>query len=213
MSNLHPILRDYLSLRRSLGFKLKREGSLLPDFLAFLHTSGSSVITSDLALAWAMQPATASPYWWGARLGMVRSFARYAHTIDPRTEIPPHDVLPRTQPRPQPYIYADAEVVGLMDATQHIPDPLRALTFRTLIGLLASTGMRVGEAIGLDQTHLDSEQGVITVRDGKFGKSREVPLHPTTLQAIEDYAYQRNRRFPRPVSSASSIPGRKSSLL
>ena len=202
MINLHPILRDYLSLRRSLGFKLEREGSLLPDFVAFLEASGSPVITSALALAWAMQPAAATPHWWAGRLSMVRAFARYVHTLDPRTEIPPHDVLPRTRPRLQPYIYADAEVAGLMDATQHIQDPFRALTFRTLIGLLASTGMRVGEAIGLDQADLDPNEGIITVRDGKFGKSREVPLHPTTLKALQNYACQRNRCFPRPPSPA-----------
>ena len=202
MSNLHPILRDYLSLRRSLGFKLEREGSLLPGFVTFLDRSNSPVITSALALAWAMQPMAASPHWWAARLSMVRAFARYAHTLDPRTEVPPHDVLPRTRPRPQPDIYADAEVAGLMAATQHIQDPFRALTYRTLIGLLASTGMRVGEAIDLDRTAFDVKEGVITVRNGKFGKSREVPLHPTTLKALQNYARQRNRPFPRPPSSA-----------
>jgi len=202
MSDLHQILRDYLSLRRSLGFKLEREGSLLPDFVAFLDKFRSPVITSALALAWAMQPAAATTYWWAARLSMVRTFARYAHTLDPRTEIPPHDVLPRTRPRLQPYIYADAEVVGLMDATQHIQDPFRALTLRTLIGLLASTGMRVGEAIDLNRTDLDSKEGILTIRDSKFGKSREVPLHPTALEAIEHYANQRHRRFPRPPSPA-----------
>jgi integrase len=202
MITLHPILRDYLSLRRSLGFKLEREGSLLPDFIAFLDKSRSPVITSALALAWAMQPAAATTYWWATRLSMVRAFARYVHTLDPRTEIPPQDVLPRTRPRTQPYIYADAEVAGLMNATQHIQDPFRALTFRTLIGLLASTGMRVGEAIGLDQTDLDPKEGILTIRNGKFGKSREVPLHPTTLKAIQNYACRRNRHFPRPPSPA-----------
>ena len=211
MSNLHPILRDYLSLRRSLGFKLEREGSLLPDFVAFLEASGSPVITSALALAWAMQSAAATPHWWAARLSMVRTFARYVHTLDPKTEIPPHDALPRTRSRPQPYIYADAEVAELMAATQHIQDPFRALTCRTLIGLLASTGMRVGEAIDLDQTDLDPKEGVITVRNGKFGKSREVPLHPMTLDALGDYPCQRNRRFPRPQSPAFflSLAGRR----
>jgi len=202
MSDLRRILRDYLTLRRSLGFKLEREGSLLPGFVAFLDKSGSPVITSALALAWAMEPAAATAYWWAARLSMVRAFARYAHTIDPRTEVPPHDVLPRTRPRPQPYIYADAEVADLMAATQHIQDPFRALTYRTLIGLLASTGMRVGEALGLDQADLDPKEGVITIRDGKFGKNREVPLHPTTLEALGDYADQRSRRFPWPKSPA-----------
>lgn len=202
MSDLYQLLRDYLSLRRFLGFKLEKEGRLLPDFVAFLDKSGSPVITVPLALAWAKQPATATAYWWAARLSMVRAFARYVRTIDARTEVPPDDALPRTRSRPQPYIYSDADVMGLMAVTRRIRDPFRAHTCRTLIGLLASTGMRVGEAINLDRTDLDRQEGVFTVRDAKFGKSREVPLHSTTLEAIEDYARHRRRRFSRPVSSA-----------
>lgn len=202
MSDLHQILRDYLSMRRSLGFKLEREGSLLPDFVAFLDKSGSPAITSALALAWAKQPATATAYWWATRLSMVRGFARYARTLDPRTEIPPEDILPRSRPRQQPYIYSDADVMALMAATHRIEDPFRAHTYRTLFGLLASTGMRVGEAINLDRQDLDRQEGVITVRDAKFGKSREVPLHSTTLEAIEDYTRHRNRRFHRPQDPA-----------
>ena len=202
MSDLHQILQDYLSVRRSLGFKLERAGSLLPDFVAFLDKSGSRVITSAIALVWAKQPAAATTYWWAARLSMVRAFSRYAHTIDPRNEIPPEDTLKRSRPRVQPYIYSDTEVAALMAATHHIQDLLRAHTYRTLMGLLASTGMRVGEAINLDRKDLDRQEGIITVWDGKYGKSREVPLHSTTVEAIKDYARHRNGRFPRPVSSA-----------
>lgn len=203
MSDLEQILRDYLSLRRSLGFKLERDGRLLPDFVAFLDKSGSPVITVPLALAWAKQPTTATTYWWAARLSMVRGFARYVGTIDTRTEVPPLDVLPHTRrPRQRPYIYSDADVAALMAVTHRIRDPFRAHTYRTLIGLLASTGMRVGEVINLDRTDLDREEATLTVRHAKFGKSREVPLHSTTVEAIEDYARHRRRRFSRPVSSA-----------
>lgn len=202
MSDLHLILRDYLSLRRSLGFKLEREGALLPDFVAFVEKSGSGVMTASLALSWAKQSADATPYWWATRLGMVRGFARYARTTDTRTEIPPEAVLPRIRPRHQPYIYSDANVTALMAVTRRIPHPFRAHTYRTLIGLLAATGMRIGEVIALDRTDLDREQGVITVRYGKFDKSREVPLHSTTLDAIEEYARHRYRRFSRPRSAA-----------
>lgn len=202
MSDLYPIVRDYLSLRRSLGFKLEREGALLPDFVAFLDKHGSPLITTSLALAWAKQPTDATPYWWATRLAIVRGLARYAYTLDPRHEIPARDALPRKRPRQHPYIYSDADVVALMTATHRIPDAFRAHTYRTLIGLLASTGMRVGEAIDLDRTDLDQNQGTITVRDGKFGKSREVPLHPSALDALEAYARDRRRRFSRPRSSA-----------
>jgi integrase/recombinase XerD len=197
MSELNQILRDYLSIRRSLGFKLERYERLLPDFLAFLHETGSPVITSALALAWATKPANATPRWWAQRLNMVRTFARYVHTLDARTEIPPYDLLPRTNARPQPYIYSDSEVITLMIAAGRIRDPFRADTYRTLIGLLASTGLRVGEAIGLDRSDWDREDGSITIREAKFGKSRQVPLHTTTIQALEEHARRRDRRFQR----------------
>jgi integrase/recombinase XerD len=203
MTALHETLRDYICLRRSLGFKLEREGALLPDFVAFLERSGSRVITVPLALAWAKQSPDATPYWWATRLGMVRGLARYARTIDSGHQVPPDDVLPLLKPpRPQPYIYSDADVTALMVATRRIRNPFRAYTYRTLIGLLASTGMRVGEAIELDRTDLDPERGVITVRHGKFGKSREVPLHPSTLHALQAYARHRRRRIARLTSAA-----------
>lgn len=202
MSDLHQIVRDYLSLRRSLGFKLEREGSLLPDFVAFLEKRGSRLITASFALAWAKQPTEATPYWWATRLGMVRGLARYAHTLDSRHEVPAQDALPRKRPRQHPYIYSDADVAALMAATYRIPDAFRGHTYRTLIGLLASTGMRVGEVIDLDRTDLDQDQGIITVRHSKFGRSREVPLHPSALDALEAYARDRRRRLSRPRSSA-----------
>jgi integrase len=202
MTDLLRAVREYLSIRRHLGFKLERDGALLPDFVAFLKESGSSVITGPLALAWATKPAEATAQWWATRLGMVRTFARYVQTLDPRTEIPPRDLLVWAKQRRQPYIYSDAEIAALMAATSRIGDPLRAQTYLTLIGLLASTGMRVGEVIALNRRGLTREEGVLTVHDGKFGKSREVPLHRTTLNALEDYARQRERRFRHSVGPA-----------
>jgi integrase/recombinase XerD len=202
VSGLQQVLRDYLSLRRALGFKLERQGALLPSFVASVEASGTSSITTALALAWAMKPARATARWAATRLDMVRGFARYAHTVDPRTEIPPQNLLAHPRRKPQPYIYSDAEVAALMAATRRIGDSLRAHTYRTVIGLLAATGMRVGEALALDWTWLNGEERLITVRGGKFGKSREVPLHPQTFSALEEYAGRRDRRFRRSVSSA-----------
>ena len=195
MSNLPQILRDYLSIRRSLGFKLEKYGTRLRGFLAFLEQEGSLVITSALALAWATKPANATPRWWAIRLDMVRAFARYVQTLDSRTEIPPYDLLPRSRHRLPPYVYAEEEVVALMAAADRIQHPFRAQTCCALIGLLASTGMRVGEALALDRTDLDPEEGILKVHKGKFGKSREVPLHPTTCQALENYARRRNTQM------------------
>jgi integrase/recombinase XerD len=195
MTDLHQILCDYLSMRRSLGFKLERMGKLLPDFFAFLADSGTDVITTRLAVAWACKPAAASTRWSAERLAIVRAFACYVHTIDPRTEIPPADLLPYITRRMPPYIYSDSEVTALLSATGRIGDAFRAHTYCTVIGLLASTGLRVGEAIALDGNELDDAEKVISIRDSKFGKSREVPLHPTTFQALVDYAHARDRRL------------------
>jgi integrase len=195
MTDLQQVVRDYLSIRRCLGFKLDRYGALLPDFVAFLEESGSSFITVPLSLAWATKPTGATARWWATRLDIVRKFACYAQSLDPRTEIPPRDLLARCTRRLQPYIYSDAEIATLMAATCRLGDPFRAQTYLALIGLLASTGMRVGEAIALNRQELNREESVITVLDGKFGRSREVPLHPTALRALEDYASERERHF------------------
>jgi integrase len=203
MSALQQALRNYLELRRALGFKLKRHGALLPGFVASVEASGSSVITTAAALAWATKPSRATAKWAAARLAMVRAFAAYVQTLDPRTEVPPQELLSHPPRRKSPpYIYSDEEVEAIMDATDRITDPFRAHTYRTVVGLLASTGMRVGEAIALDRSALDCEEGVITVRNGKFGKSRAVPLHPQTSSALEEYARHRDRRFRRPASPA-----------
>lgn len=203
MSDLRQTLRDYLALRRALGFKLKRYGMLLPGFVASVEASESPVITSTLAVAWATEPPRVTAKWAAARLAMVRAFASYAQTLDPRTEVPPQELLPHPpRRRLPPYVYSDEEIEVLMAATASITDPFRALTLRTVIGLLASTGMRVGEAIALDCREVDFEEGVVTVRDGKFGKSREVPLHPQTVRALELYAQRRDRHFRAAFSEA-----------
>ena len=197
MSNLHQMLADYLAIRRALGFKLAKYGTLLPDFIASLDDAGCPVITTALALAWATKPTDASRRCSAERLDIVRQFARYVHTLDPRMEIPAYDLLTRPKGRRPPYIYADGEVVALMGAADRIARPFRALTFRTLIGLLASTGMRIGEVLALDQTDLDAEQHMVTVCNGKLGRSRQVPLHTTPYETLEDYTHSRNRLFRR----------------
>jgi integrase/recombinase XerD len=203
MSVLRQALRNYLELRRALGFKLERHGALLPGFVASVEASGSSIITTAAALDWATKSSRVTAKWAAARLAMVRAFAAYVQTLDPRTEVPAQELLSHPPRRkPPPYIYSDEEVEAIMDATDRITDPFRAHTYRTVVGLLASTGMRVGEAIALDRSALDCTEGVITVRNGKFGKSRSVPLHPQASSALAEYARHRDRRFRRPANPA-----------
>ncbi len=202
MSALDTHVDDYLRLRRSLGFKLKREGQLLPQLVAYLEAAGASTVTSELAIAWARLPTDVQPLQWAHRLGSARAFAAYLKTIDPVTEVPPHDVFGARQQRPAPYLWSSTEIGRLLDATRTLSPPLRAASHEALFGLLAVSGMRVGEAIGLGQGDVDLAAGVLTIPDGKFGRSRLVPLHPTSTEALRCYAARRDRLCPRPRSSA-----------
>jgi integrase/recombinase XerD len=202
MSTLRQALQDYLEVRRSLGYKLKREGRLLPEFLDHVEGSGSPFITTSVALAWAMRPAGATSNWWATRLCCVRGFARYAHALDPSNQVPPPDLFPRRSSRLTPYLYSDEEIEALMKATCILHEPIKPSTYATLIGLLATTGLRIGEAIALDQTDVDDADGLLVVRHGKFGKSRLLPLHPTVQAALQAYACKRDQIFPHPKSPA-----------
>lgn len=194
MSTLAKHLEDYLAMRRALGFKLARPAGLLAEFVVYLNQVEAKTITTELALCWATLPAGADPAWHGARLAAVRPFARYLATIDTATEIPPADLLPARAGRATPYIYSAAEIEALIEAAGKTGWPLVGATYQSLIGLLAVTGMRVGEAIGLDRDDLDLSAGILTVHNGKFGKSRQLALHPSTATALRTYATTRDRR-------------------
>jgi integrase/recombinase XerD len=202
MSPLREALDDYLRLRRQLGFELKKHGSLLRGFVAFVEKAGAQHVTSELAVAWAKLPADARPFTWRQRLAMVREFAKYLATIDPDTEVPARDLLGARLQRVPPYIYSEAEITSLMAAAARLTPPLRAATFQTLIGLLASTGLRLGEALGLDRRDADLDRGLLHVRAGKHGRQREVPMHDTTTAALHGYAQLRDRLSPAPESPA-----------
>jgi integrase len=198
MSALRQALEQYLSTRQALGFKLRGYRSRLSDFVAYVDKVGATTITSEVALAWATKPQNVHPYTWTVRLSMVTGFARYFNTLDPACEVPPADLLThRRRPRPEPYLYSDAEVVALLDACGRLSPPLRAATYRTLFGLLAVSGMRVGEAIHLNRDDVDLERGLLVVWQGKFRKSREVPLQPSTVEALHAYAQRRDELRPR----------------
>jgi integrase/recombinase XerD len=207
MSPLRHALADYLRIRRGLGFELREEGRLLDGFVEFLERAGAERITTELALAWATS-TPAHPHWHRRRLGLVRGLARYVATLDPATEVPSGDLLPAHRPRVPPYIYSPAEIRALIAAAGELRPPLRALRHQTLIGLLASTGLRPGEALALDRRDVDLRHGALHVRAAKHNKQREVPLHPTTTAALRRYARARDRRFPEPSTPAFFIGAR-----
>jgi integrase len=202
MSALRRHLDDYLTMRRALGFKLERAGDLLAQFVAFADQTGVDVFTIDVGLAWARLPDNASPVWVAARLGVVRRFARYLAVLDPANEVPPDDLLAVRVPRPTPYLYSMDEITALMAAAAELTNPLKAATFATLVGLLACTGLRAGEAMRLDRVDFDADRSLLTVRDSKFAKSRQVLLHDTTVEALRRYHVQRDALCPSPQAPA-----------
>ena len=202
---LRDALGDYLRMRRALGYRLVRSEKLLNQFLDHLDAAGVTMVTSEAALAWSCLPAGGDGNWWAYRLSVVRGFATYLHTLDPATEIPATDLLPWRVRRASPYLYSTADIAALLTAADSLSTPLRRATIATLIGLLAVTGMRVGEAIALDRADLDQRHGLLVVRHGKFNKSRELVLHPSTVAALRGYLRERERLHPNPSSPALLI--------
>jgi len=205
MTDLDQVVIDYLAVRRSLGYKLAENAKQLHSFVSYLDTVGASRVTTELAVAWATQPTGCTPVWWARRLAMVRGFARHLKAIDPETEIPPLGVLPHRCRRVAPYLYSDTDIEALMAAARVLRSPLVAATYETLIGLLAVTGMRSGEALRLQRDHIEWDEGVITIWNSKFQKSRAVPVHPTSLDALRRYTRIRDQFCPHPNSAAFFI--------
>jgi len=203
MISLRKAMEDYLTMRRSLGFKLRDMGYNLRHFVSFMEKNGSSIITTELALRWAQQPPDVQLAHWAARLSFVRSFARYWSATDPRTEIPPMGLLPYRTKRATPYIYSNEEIQQLLKAGRNLPPTtgLRPWTYYTLLGLMAVTGMRISEVVRLDGADVDLKQGLLTVRLTKFSKSRLIPLHPSTVKKLKLYLYRRDQLYPRPLTA------------
>lgn len=198
MSALSEHASEYLQLRRALGHKLDDAHRILPRFVAYLDAVGATTVTVETALAWARRSdADPASSVWMRRMTVARGFARHMSGVDPSTEIPPLGLVTYRQRRRTPFIYSKDDIDTLMAlAHQTIRTPLRAATIKTLIGLLAVSGMRVGEALRLERSDVMWDDAVIAVRDSKFGKSRLVPLHTSTVEALAAYAEQRDRRPP-----------------
>ncbi len=198
MSTLAGQLDDYLRLRRGLGFQLGQHGSVLPGFVAYAAASGAETVTVELAVTWARLPAGIKPITADFRLSAVRGFARYLHAIDPANEVPPPGLLGVPRRRPTPCIYTPGQIAEILRATQRLQPPLRPATYRTLLGLLAATGMRLGEATALTRADVDLAEGMLTLRHAKFDRMRLVPLHPSVTAALRAYAATRDRLCPTP---------------
>jgi integrase len=201
-TSLQTRVDEYLRLRRGLGFKLERAGQILPQLVSYLEAAGASTVTRELAISWAKLPVSARPQHWAARLAIARGFAAYLQTIDPATEVPPAGVFAVRYQRPTPYLWSDTDIRRLLSAARMLTPPLKAAGFEALFGLLAVSGMRVGEAVRLGRDDVDLDAGVITISEqiAKLEKARLIPVHPTTLVALDRYVGERDRLCPTPRS-------------
>ena len=203
MKTLRRAIGDYLSMRRSLGFKLSRHEPCLREFVSFLKKRRTSRITTQLALQFATHHRHHQPAEWAARLSVVRGFACYRSGDDLATEIPPPGLLPCRPMRARPYLYSEEEIDQLLNAAKSLRSihSLRPWTYYCLLGLLAVTGVRISEALNLQPKDVDWSEGLLTIHGTKFGKSRLVPLHRSTEKVLSAYAKRRDRFFAgKPVS-------------
>ena len=203
MKVLQNHLTQYVEARRALGTRLEEPAQTLRQFIAFLVGRKSNFITIALALEWSQKSQGVQRATWSRKLSMVRQFARWMNAIDPRHQIPPPRLLYVRHRRNRPHIYSDEEIAMLIKEASRIKSSkgMKALNLETLIGLLAATGLRPGEASSLEIDDVDFKAGLLHIRESKFGKSRLVPIHPSTIAALKSYAEKRDRIFRKPITS------------
>lgn len=214
MITLQDQLTAYLAMRRAFGTQLRWPEASLRRFVEFVESKGADFLTIDIALQWVGAFANVKDATRARSLQIVRGFAVWLHATDPRNQVPPHRLIPSRQRRPTPYILRDREISDLVAAAQGLPSAtgLRGWTYSTLIGLLASTGLRPGEARRLDGADVDLANGILAVRESKFGKSRFVPLHASSQDALATYARYRDAIASRPRTPAFFLSERKTRL-
>lgn len=189
---------NYLSERRRLGYGLRTTGYSVISFARYIDTLNSQEpLTVEIMADWARQDQgnTGNPSTWARRLKHLRSFCRYLKQFEPRTEVPDDSIFGRIGQRLAPHIYSEQEIIDLLAAAHNLGSfipGLRGATYETLFGLIASSGLRVSEAVHLLDTDVDLKSGMLTIRQTKFAKSRHVPLHPSTVEVLQQYRSQRN---------------------
>lgn len=200
MSTLSRELDRYLTIRRSLGYDLGTTERVLRKFIAFAEQEDAEYISTALFLRWQEAFGSANQQTWAGRLGIVRLLAQWLHCIDPRHEVPPQGLIPIRYRRARPYIYSNEEIRRIVEVAAELPSTygLRALTSSTLFGLIAVTGLRINEALSLDVADVDLEAGLLTVRRGKLGKARLLPVSDSTTLRLVAYARERDRLLGAP---------------
>jgi integrase len=198
MTPLRRAVDEYLALRRQLGVALHETGRVLTAFAAYAEQERAEYVTTALVLRWASPFTNVSPATVNGRLQMIRRFAQWRQLTDVRTEIPRGDLLPGRYRRQPPRLYREDDIPRLLTAARNLPSPkgLRGRTYATLFGLLAVTGLRSSEVVALDDADLDHRAATLFIRRTKFGKSRLVPLHASTLKVLATYQRVRDEVVP-----------------
>ncbi len=197
--NITPHLDQYLSVRRSLGYDLRVDERVLRRFARFADHETAPHVDTELFLRWEASLPHTSAARRSTRLRMVRLFVQWLSSLEPAHEVPPRGLLPGRTARSRPFIYSESETASIIAEANELPSVygLRGLTCSTLFALISVTGLRISEALGLDSTDLDIEDGVLRVRRGKLGKERLLPLDPTVVGQLVNYAAERNRLLGR----------------
>jgi len=192
---VHAELDRYLTVRRQLGADLRTEERILRRFATFADGADEKYVNTALIMSWLESLPSASPGTRATRFRVARLFAGWLHGMDPKNEAPPRGLTPGRIRRGRPYIYSDAEILAIVEHARALPSVygMRGLTSSTLFGLIAVTGLRISEALGLDPTDFDAESGVLQIRKGKLGKERLLPLDPSVVQQLESYGRERDR--------------------
>ena len=198
-TKLQARVEDYLAERRRLGFELGTTGLALASFARYAtDVRHRGPLSIDLMAQWARHDKgnSGNPHTWARRLKLLRPFARYLRQFEPRTEVADASVFGPVRGRVSPHIYREEEIVDLLAAARELRPHggLRPVTFETLFGLIASAGLRVSEALDLLDVDVDLRSAMLTVRQTKFAKSRQLPLHPSTVEAMEHYRRLRIRQ-------------------
>jgi len=191
-TSLHARAEQYLAERRRLGFNVRTVTYSLRGFVRHIEViSHRGLLTIEVMADWARRDSHGSndPHTWARRLKHLRAFARWVRQFEPLTEIPDHTIFGRVDERQAPHIYSEPEIVDLLAAARRLGPATapRGLVFETLFGLVASCGLRIGEALSLRNADVDLRHGMLLIRKAKFGKSRQVPMHPSTIEALRRY--------------------------
>ena len=197
MTSITDRFTEYLAHRRRFGADPASLERALKPFVTFADTRQAEWITTELFLQWKATFGSAGLNTWAARLSLLRGFARWLQAIDERNEVPPKGLIPRRNTRRQPWIYSEAEIVRIVATAATLPSPrgLRGCTYATLFGLLAVSGLRISEALGLDDQDIDAENAVLVIHHAKNGKSRVIPVTRCVIAKLQAYQQTRDRLF------------------